>query len=237
YARHISKFIAVSRTTEYRIIKDLRVKQERISTVYNGVDIELFRPPNSNEEERKYSEPTIVYVGRMLAKKGIHVLIKVMPKVLQHFPEAKFLFVGGGSIPLYRKAIRQIGIQRENFSFIGHIGYFERPAILRRATVFVNPSIFENCSLSILEAMSCGSAVVASKVGGNMEIIQHGRNGCLVPVFDESKLGESIISLLKDEGFNKKMGKEAREAVENSFSSKRCALETYEVYRQLLNVG
>jgi glycosyltransferase involved in cell wall biosynthesis len=235
YARHISRFIAVSKTTRDRIMKDLRVKREKISTVYNGVDVELFQPPKSTEENRKYSEPTVVYVGRMLAKKGIHILIKAMPEVLQEFPDARFLFVGGGNIHLYRETIRRIGIPKKNFSFLGHIGYFERPKILRSATVFVNPSIFENCSLSILEAMSCGGAVVASEVGGNLEIIHQGRNGQLIPVFDEKKLAKSIISLLEDENLNREIGKEARKTVERSFSSEKCAEETYKVYKQMLD--
>ena len=234
YAKHISKFIAVCNAAKKRIIMDLKVESEKICTVYNGVDTELFCIPRKNEAERKYSKPTVVYMGRMMSKKGIVVLIKAMPEVLRVFPEARFLFVGGGNVSFYKEIIGKMGIPKKNFSFVGHVGYFERPKILREATVFVNPSFFENCSISILEAMSCGSAVVASDVGGNPEIIESGKNGLLVPVFDNKKLAESVISLLEDGNFNKEIGREARRTVEKRFSSIKTAKETCKIYKQLL---
>jgi glycosyltransferase involved in cell wall biosynthesis len=130
-----------------------------------------------------------------------------------------------------------MGIAEKNFSFTGHLGYFERPEVLGKATVFVNPSFFENCSLSILEAMSCNAAVVASDVGGNSEIIESGRNGVLTPLCDHKMLAESIISLLMDDRFNKRVGREARKTVEERFSSQKCAEQTYNVYKHILDVS
>ena len=234
YVKHISRFIAVSNVTKELAIKHLNIEPERVSLVYNGVDTKLFRSPRKNEVEKKYSRPTVVYVGRMVSKKGVHVLIKAMPEVLRVFPETRFLFVGGGNVPLYKEIIGKMGIPKKNFSFLGHVGYFERSKILREATVFVNASFFENCSLSILEAMSCSSAVVASDVGGNPEIIESGKNGLLTPVFNFRKLAKSIISLLKDENFNKEIGREARRTVERRFSSSKTAKETYKIYKQVL---
>ena len=235
YVKHVAKFIAVSNATKKLTMEHLKIEEEKISVVYNGVDTRLFSAPAKEEVETKFSRPTVLYVGRMISKKGIHTLIKAMPEVLRVFPETRFLFVGGGNIPLYNEIIRKMGIGEKNFSFIGHLGYFERPKIVREATVFVNPSFFENCSLSILEAMSCGSAVVASDVGGNPEIIDSGKNGLLVPAFDDKSLAESLISLLRNENFNKEIGREARRTVEKSFSSTIFAEETYKVYKKTLN--
>jgi len=234
YAKHVSRFIAVSNVIKNRILTDLEVEPDRICTVYNGVDTMLFCMPKKNEEEKKHSKPTVVYMGRIMAKKGIRILIKAMPKILSEKPGTHFMFVGGGNILFYRKMIQKMGIPENNFSFVGHVGYFERSKILGEATVFVNPSFFENCSLSILEAMSCGTAVVASDVGGNPEIIKSGKNGLLVPISDDKKLAESIISLLRDENFNKKIGKEARRTVKTSFSSKKTAKETCRIYKQVV---
>src|SRR3990170_8273129 len=232
YVKHVSRSVAVSNATKELAIKHLKIEEEKINVVYNGVDTKIFSPPRKEEVETKYSRHTVLYVGRMVSKKGIHVLVKAMPEVLQVFPETRFLFVGGGNIPLYKEAIRKMGTPEKNFSFVGHVGYFERPKIVREATVFVNPSFFENCSLSVLEAMSCGSAVVASDVGGNPEIIETGKNGLLVPAFDDKSLAKSIISLLENESFNKEIGKEARRTVERSFSSTTFAEETYNIYQQ-----
>jgi glycosyltransferase involved in cell wall biosynthesis len=236
YVKHVSRFIAVSNATKKLAMEHLRVKEEQINVVYNGVDTNIFSPPTTTAKdvETKYSRPTVLYVGRMVSKKGIHTLINAMPEVLRVFPETRFLFVGGGNIPLYKAITRKMGILKKNFSFVGHVGYLDRPNIIREATVFVNPSFFENCSLSILEAMSCGNAVVASNVGGNPEIIKTGKNGLLVPPLDHARLAGSIISLLRDENLCRKLGSEARLTVERSFSSTTFADQTYRVYKQTL---
>jgi glycosyltransferase involved in cell wall biosynthesis len=235
YIKHVSKFIAVSNVTKELAMKHLKIEEEKIDVVYNGVDTKIFSPPRKEEVETKYSRHTVLYLGRMISKKGVHILVKAMPEVLRLFPKTRFLFVGGGNISLYKETIRKMGIPERNFSFVGHVGYFERPIMLREATVFVNPSFFENCSLSVLEAMSCGSAVVASDAGGNPEIIETGKNGMLVPVFDDKSLAKSIISLLENENLNKELGREARRTVEHLFSSITFAKKTYDVYKQTIN--
>ncbi len=234
YARRVAKIIAVSNITKELTIKHLKTKPEKVDVVYNGVDTRIFSPPQKEDLEKKYSKPTVLYLGRMISKKGVHILVKAMPEVLRVFPETTFLFAGGGNIPLYREIIRKMGIPEKNFRFVGHIGYFDRPKIVRESTVFVNPSFFENCSLSVLEGMSCGSAVIASDVGGNPEMIKTGKNGILFPAFDHMSLAKSIISLLDDENLNREIGKEARRSVERSFSSEKFGEETYKVYEKVL---
>jgi glycosyltransferase involved in cell wall biosynthesis len=235
YAKHVSRFIAVSKVTKELSMKHLEIEAERISLIYNGVDTGIFHPPEKEEIIKKYSKPTVVYIGRMISKKGIHILIKTMPEIIKHLPQTQFLFVGGGNVPLYRGLIERMGIPKKNVSFTGHVGYFERPKILREATVFVNPSFFENCSISILEAMSCGTSVVANNVGGNPEIIESGKNGILVSPNRHEILAQRIISLLEDENLNKEIGREARKTIVKSFSSERCAQETCNVYKKTLD--
>ena len=235
YVKRVSRFIAVSKKTKELAVEHFGVDPSKISLVYNGVDVNLFRMPDESELLNRYSSPKIVYVGRIISKKGIDILIKAMPETLKSFPHACFVFVGGGNISLYKEMIKNKGISEKNYLFTGHMGYLERAKIFREATVFVNPSFFENCSISILEAMSSGCAVVASNVGGNPELIQSGKNGLLVRAFDDKEFARAIISLLKDEHLNRIIGEEARKTVERSFSSTKCAKDTYEVYRQTLD--
>lgn len=234
YVKRVSNYIAVSNVTRKALIDDLKVDAEGISLVYNGIDTHLFNPPTETEMAKKYSTPTIVYIGRIMAKKGLNVLIRAMPKILKFFPESRFIFVGGGNISFYKGLLREIGVAEKNVSFIGYSGYFDRTKILHEATVFVNPSFFENCSISILEAMSSGVAVVASDVGGNPEIIKSGENGILVPSRCSGNLADSIISLLRDENLNRSISKAARRTVEFSFSAEKCAAETYRSYRRIV---
>jgi glycosyltransferase involved in cell wall biosynthesis len=230
YVKQVSRFLAVSNATKEIAAKQLKIEKRKIDVVHNGVDINFFTPPSKKEEGIKFRNPTILYVGRLVSKKGIHTLIRTMPEVIRNFPEAKFLFVGGGNIPLYRHIIKSLQIPEKNFAFLGHLGYYERPEIIRKSTICVNPSFFENCSLSILESMSCGNATIATDAGGNPEIIENNKNGLLVPPFDHESLSECIISLLSNENFNKALGKEARRTTLNSFSSEIFARKTYESY-------
>ena len=234
YVKRVSKLIAVSEATMTLAQRYLKVNREKIELIYNGVDTEVFHSPNKDEITTKYSQPTVIYVGRLVSKKGIHVLLQTIPEVLKEIPETHFIFVGGGDLPLYRKILSNMNIPKENFSFTGHIGYFERPKLLRKATVYVNPSLFENCSISILEAMSSEAAVIASKIGGNPEIIKSGKNGLLFPLCNYKILAEHIKSLLIDEKLNKKIAREARKTIESSFTSKLCAQRTLNLYYKVL---
>lgn len=235
YVKSVTKFIAVSKATKELAQEYLKVESNRIEIIYNGVDTDIFQSQSNNESTAKYDNPTVMYIGRLISKKGLHVLLKAIPEVLRSVPKARFVFVGGGDISLYRKKMKAMGIPNKNFSFVGHVGYFQRPRILQEATVFVNPSFFENCSLSILEAMSSNKAVVACSVGGNPEIIKSGKNGLLFPPLNHRILAESIVALLKDEKLNRRLSIEARKTIEKSFSSKICAQKTLNLYYKILN--
>lgn len=234
YVKRVDSLIAVSKATKALAMHDLKVKEEKIGIIYNGVDTQLFYPPSQSQQEQRYRRPTVVYIGRVIAKKGLNVLIESIPEVLKSFPDCQFIFVGGGNVSYYKQMMINLGVEEKNFSFIGHLGYYERSKILQEATVFVNPSFFENFSISILEAMSCGCAVIACSVGGNPELIRTGENGILVPPFDHKAFATAIKSLLGDVATNKRLGIIARESVEKSFSLKKCAEETCGMYKKTI---
>ena len=236
YVKHVPNYIAVSNFTRYSLINSLDVEEKKITCIHNGVDTSLFNPANDKEIEMKQLDHTVVYVGRMIAAKGIHILLKAARMILKVFPKTRFLFVGGGNIEYYRELSVKLGLPEKNVCFVGHLGYFQRSKILRAATVFVNPSFFENCSMSILEAMSSGVAVVATDVGGNPEIIRSGVNGLLVPTNDSNRLAKAIIFLIANKDINQKMGAEARLTIETSFSAKKCAHDTFLNYENILNL-
>lgn len=233
YVKNVPNFIAVAKITKKLAIEHLNLDPDHVSVVYNGVNTNLFRTLEKDEVDRKNSHPTVVYVGRIMAKKGVRVLIDSITQILQAVPQTRFVFVGGGNISMYEKIIAAKNIPQKNVSFIGHIGYFDRPQVLRDASVFVNPSLFENCSLSVLEAMSSETAVVASNVGGNPELINSGKNGLLIPPNNPKILANSVISLLENNDYNRQLGMEARKTVEERFSSKKNAYETCSLYRQM----
>lgn len=93
---------------------------------------------------------------------------------------------------------------------IGRVNRKEIIELYRNATIFAFPSYYEGLPGSLLEAMSCELPIVATKVPGNIDLIEHNRNGILVPVKDSNALSESILKLLDNNSMCENLGKEAR---------------------------
>jgi glycosyltransferase involved in cell wall biosynthesis len=98
----------------------------------------------------------------------------------------------------------------------------------------VTPSVYEPFGIVVLEAMACGSPVVASAVGGIKEIVQSGQSGLLVPPADPKRLSEAVNRLLGDAGLGRKLAVNARRRVERHFSWESAARRTFEIYKRLL---
>src|SRR5262249_30250219 len=141
--------------------------------------------------------PLIVTVGNIRRVKGTDVLIQSAVRVVRDFPEAMFLVVGRQSEAEYfeelNAQIENLGI-RDNIRFVGESsGVFP---LLKACDVFVLPSRSEGFSNALIEAMACGLPCVATRVGGNPEAIEDGKNGYLVDSGDAEATAERILALL-----------------------------------------
>ena len=200
--------------------------------VYPGVALERFNPavlPSPAEVRQKLGlpldGPLIGIVGRFQRWKGIHVLVEAMPKVLQKYPDAHCLIVGGkhdlepgygdyveeriAVLGLGDKVIR-VGLQRNV------------PEWVQAMDVFVHASDKEPFGIVIIEAMALGKPTIAGDAGGPTEIISDGINGLLTPYDDADALANAIFRYLDDWEFARKVGVAAQErALE--FSTQRYA--------------
>lgn len=202
----------VSNAIKKEILKKLD-SNLKIEVMSMGVDSKLFNPTKKDLSiKKKYNikGPFLLFVGRLVEKKGVSYLLDAMPKVLEENPKAKLMIIGTGPLEeKLKEQTKKLGIEK-NIIFMGAIQNKELPKYYATADVFVGPSIkdeggdTEGLGLTLVEAGMCGCWLVGSDVGGISDIIKDGENGFLVKEKDTEDLAKKIISSLKLIGKRKK---------------------------------
>ena len=216
YRYYISKaqvIVSVSKAADKFISGFIKSNVKRV-IIPNGVDINRFKPPKEDP-----SEPTVLYIGRLVYRKGIHILLKAFSYVVKEEPDARLVVAGKGYMePILRTLASKLGIQ-ESIVFRGYVPESEKPGLYRRASMVVIPSIYgESFGIVALEAIASGRPVIASNTGGLREIIDDGIEGFLVEPSSPQALAEKIILLLQDRGLYRKMSIQARSKAEKKYS-------------------
>lgn len=171
------------------LLKKLGVPRSRIAIVPNGVDPEKFSPGPSNIKAELKAERLFVYQGRLAPEKNVESLLKAWCK-LKLPPTCKLAIVGDGPLAPSLKAFYGLDPTIEWMGFIADDQ--RRIEILRGADVFILPSLVEGLSLSLLEAMSCGVACLATDVGADGEALSDGAG----IILDPRKLTSQLCTLL-----------------------------------------
>ena len=231
-----SRIIVVSRIVKRRFEW---FKKNRVEIIYNGVDTQRFSPGKAQDDVRKKlhinSEDIVIgAVGRLSPEKGLEYLISAIREVANAYPRTKVLLVGDGD-EKYRLSLQEKVKDLELSPHIFFVGFHEDvPQILRCLDIFSLPSLTEGFNRSLLEAMACGLPVVATAVGGNVEIVQDGVNGLLVPPSNPGALAGAITELLKDKEKARKMGLEGKLLVDENFSIDINVRKIEKLYLQIL---
>jgi len=248
--------IAVSKAMEADVQKLYGVPAARIRVIHNGIDIEEYRHRIDLAVLQRYGidagKPFILFVGRITRQKGIFHLITAIPLI--HAGVQVVLCAGAADTKDLESEmsgkVEQVRIRSRNeIIWIPHVvPKKDLIAIYSAAAVFVCPSIYEPFGIINLEAMACGTPVVASAVGGIPEIVVHEETGLLVPYAKISPensepadpnefsrdLAAAIDRLLSAPGRMESMRQKARKRVEEHFSWKSIARQTMDFYRELL---
>ena len=220
----------------------------KVHVVGNGVDAEAYRPIEDADTVRALGvdpdRPYALFVGRITRQKGVMHLLRAAELLP---PEAGLvLCAGAADTPGERQqvadAVTELQTRRSGVVWIEEMLPRERLVpLITGATVFVVPSVYEPLGIVNLEAAACGTAVVASDVGGIPEVVDHGRTGLLVhydadaPAVFEAGLGDRIAELLADPGRAAAMGAAGRERVLAEFGWPAIAQQTVEVYSAVLS--
>lgn len=205
-----------------------RLDPDRIRVIYGGVDTDRFRP-----RRRKGTGGAIVgCVGRLHQDKGQDLLLRAAPAVIREAPDTRFRLVGDGP---RREAIESLAASLGIEGSVDLLGDRQDvPDLLPGFDILVLPSASEGFSNAALEGSACGVPVVASRVGGNPEIVVEGETGHLFPRGDHQALAGRLLDLIRDPERARRMGEAGRRRVETIFPLSEMVRRHERLYEEIL---
>jgi glycosyltransferase involved in cell wall biosynthesis len=222
--RLFDRFLVVSRYSA----ATLEVPRERTAVIYGGADAARYHPPRPNGEREG-----VLFVGRLTPHKGVDLLIRAVP------PDVPLTIVGtGGHDPrppgsAYPELLARLARGRR-VRFVTGADDAEVAALYRRAAVVCLPSVQVTCygqhvrisellGLAAIESMASGTPVICSRLGGLVEVVQHGETGFLVEPGNVTELRDRIRAVLADRRLARSLGDNARRLAVEQFTWQACA--------------
>jgi len=228
-ALRCDRFIATNPTIRQELIA-AGVSSEKIVELTNGVETDSIQP---RSDYSLHHPIRLLFVGRLHRQKGLDVLLAAFASLVQQHPRLNLRLQVLGEGPL-RESLMRLAFELEIASRVDWIGQTDRVMdYFQQADLFVLPSRAEGISNALLEAMACGLPVVASKIPGNVDVVEHGRNGLLFSVDDQASLASALTLLLARADLRERLGRAARQAVESRFSLGFIADRLIALYREL----
>ncbi|AWT46717.1 MULTISPECIES: glycogen synthase [Streptomyces] len=216
---------------------------DRVHIVHNGIDTGLYRPDHGTEALARIGvdpgRPYVLFVGRITRQKGVDHLLRAVRGI---DPAAQVVLCAGApDTPEidreFRELFEELSRVRDGVFWIPRM--LPRPEVIQlltHAAVFVCPSVYEPLGIVNLEAMACGTPVVASRVGGIPEVVDDGRTGVLVPLDDdfEAGLARALDAVIGDPQTARRMGEAGRERAVEEFGWDAVARRTVRLYEEIL---
>ncbi len=227
------KVIVISHAVSIHMKERFGVPFWRTALIHRGVNLSEF----PLREERAPSGPrTVGIIGRITPIKGHPVLLRAMVRVLRVLPDSRLLIVGEADKSRYREELemlcRRLGIG-EKVEFLGL--RHDVPELVRRMDLVVAPAVGEEAFGRVLiEAGASGVPVIASRIGGIVDIIEDGKDGILVPAGDVVSLADAIIDVLTDPESARLLAQALRRKVELLFNDTKMFERTVDVYREVM---
>jgi glycosyltransferase involved in cell wall biosynthesis len=232
--RQVDCFIAASDAIRTMLIDD-GVPAGRVVTVHEGIDVDRIdaaTPVNVHEALwLPHHAPLVGNVAALVPHKGQRYLIEAAHLVVRALPDVRFVILGEGEL-------------REHLDHLVHEHHLEKHVLLpgfrtdvigciKGFDLFVMSSVTEGLGTSLLDAMACRKAIVATTAGGIPEVVDAGRTGLLVPPRDPGELASSILRLLQDDERRRRMAEAAYARVRERFTVDRMVADTLRVYRRV----
>ncbi|MYS14004.1 glycogen synthase [Streptomyces sp. SID4982] len=215
---------------------------DRVHVVHNGIDTRLYRPDPGTDALRRHGidleRPYVLFVGRITRQKGVPQLLRAVREI---DPGTQVVLCAGApDTPEidreFRDRFQELGAVRAGVFWIPQmLPRAEVVQLLTHAAVFVCPSIYEPLGIVNLEAMACGTPVVASRVGGIPEVVDDGRTGLLVDTGDdfEANLARALDTVLADPVAARRMGEAGRARAVGEFGWDAVARRTTGLYEEI----
>jgi glycosyltransferase involved in cell wall biosynthesis len=199
--------------------------------VYNGVDPNLFSPQPAGGRP---FDPEILIVGTLLPSKGHELVLRALGQLRSSFPQLRCRIVGEGpDRARFETLVRELGIGQQ-VQFAGRQSRSEVAEAMRRCSVFALPSRNEGLGCVYLEAMSSGKPVIACQGQGIAEVIEHGKNGWLIPPDGLEQLLQGLSALLGSPELRARIGAAARRTILEKLTLSHQAQHLARIYRQTM---
>jgi glycosyltransferase involved in cell wall biosynthesis len=217
-SRRLHAVVTVSETLRENLVRWEAFPPAHVHVIKNGVAL---RPPERTPEAMRAElgldgRPAAGIVARLAPVKNHALLVGAWRRVVDRVPDAVLLVVGNGTQEQQLRAqVAALGLE-DSVRFLGF--RLDIPEILQALDVFVLSSRSEGLSLTLLEAASVGLPIVATRVGGNAEVVRDGESGILVPSEAEGPLAEALARLLQDPGLRARMGGRGRDLYRQQFT-------------------
>jgi D-inositol-3-phosphate glycosyltransferase len=229
------------------MLQEYGVDPAKVQVIPGGVDTGVFQPQERQQARQALAldmaQPVLLFVGRLQPLKGIDTLLRAAQVVRQQHVSLQVLVVGGGVDAQDEHEAHELQRLQTLCAQLGltpHVRFVKAQpqAVLAQyyaaADVFVMPSHYESFGMVVLEAMACGTPVVASRVGGLASTVVHGQTGFLVPEGEWQTFAQAILHLLAAPALHNAFGRASLRRAQ-AFAWPHIVARTVQLYRRLLS--
>jgi len=232
--RQVDCFIAASEAIRQMLVAD-GVPADHTVTVHEGIDVDhVVAAPAVNVHEAlwlPHHAPVVGNIAALVPHKGQRHLVDAAHLVVQEVPDARFVILGEGELrDQLERQVREYHLDKHVL-----LPGFRTDVLgcLKGFDLFVMSSVTEGLGTSLLDAMACSKAIVATRAGGVPEVVDEGRTGLLVAPRDHRTMAKAIVRLLSEEPLRRRMGEAGLARVRERFTVERMVAETAAVYERL----
>lgn len=235
--KQANKVVCNSEVLKQGII-ELGTSPDKIAKFSHGINTKHFNPKRADEALKEklgtVGFPTVISIRHLRPLYNVEMLVKAIPLVLERAPQTRFIIGGDGEQKSYLENLATtLGVSR-NTRFIGYIPHDELPGYLASSDIYVTTSRSDSSSQSLLEAMACELAPVATDLPANREWIIDGENGFIVPQDDYQAMAEKIIFLVKNKEIRQKVGVINRQIIEDRVQQEKEMGKVEKLYEELI---
>ena len=237
----VDAVIAISRQVEQALIAG-GVARGSVRTIYSGLS---FPTPTTTADRTAVCRTLglsgdavlLGTVAHLFPRKGHDVMVRALPHIIREVPAAQYVMIGAGEAA-YEHELKRLAATLGVADRLHFVGFQDdvRP-FLSALSLYIHPARMEGVGIAVVEALAAGKAVVATRVGGLPEVIDHGRTGLLVAPDCPEELSAAVLSLLRDEGRRKEMGEQGVQVARERFNVTASVAAMERLYHRILTTG
>jgi len=236
--KKVDMFIAITKEIRDDLIKD-GFRHDRIFETSNFIMPEKFHPLENPEEKYaikkrlgiEVDKKIITFSGRLVQRKRVDLLLRAVSKIVKARKDIRVIILGHGEL---LKDLQGMAPELSICEYVSFKGFVSNILdYLHVADIFVLTSDMEGMPNSLLEAMACGLPVIATRIGGVVDIVEDKKNGLLVAAGDEEELKDEILKLLGDEQLSKAISQEAYKTIRENYYIDKVANKYISLYQRL----